>query len=119
MTDDYLAAKIHEALQASSQDRQDAQKLLITWAVRDQALLLALTKPHLKAIVAARIEHELRSKKSGGAKQTEFNSGDIDQILASKKPLGDRRAASVPPPKSSQRQANVMKQLAEAFRKKK
>lgn len=119
MTEDYLASKIHEALQASGENKADAQKLLITWAVRDQKLLLAFTKPHLKGIVTARMEHETSAaKKSGsGDKTAQFTKKDIDNMLT-EKPLGERRKVNVPPPKSSQRQANVMKQLAEAFKKK-
>lgn len=118
MTEDYISLKIKEAMAASGNVKADAQKLLITWAVRDQKLLIAFSKPHLKGIVAARMEHELRAvKKTGSAKATEFSPGDIDKMLAAK-PLGERRKVSVPPPKSSQRQANVMKQLAEAFKKK-
>ena len=53
MTDEYVRSKIAEALAASGKDKHDAQKLLITWAVRDAPLLLGMAKPHLKAIAAA------------------------------------------------------------------
>ena len=62
MTDDHVRAKIKEALAASGNDKHDAQKLLITWAVRDPQLLLGMAKPHLKAIAAALIEHAARTK---------------------------------------------------------
>ena len=117
MSEDYLRAKIKEAMDASCGERRDAQKLLITWAVRDPVLLLGLTKPHLKAIVAARIDQAGRpSKASGGSDH--FSKSDVDAIIASR-PLGEKRSPVVPPPKSSTRQASVMHQLAAAFRKRK
>lgn len=112
MTEDYVAAKIQEALKATAGDKKDAQKLLITWAVRDQSLLLGLAKPHLRALASARIEESLR----GGKKGESAEHLDIKSIAPTKSEK--RRALKVPPPKSSERQASVMHQLAAAFRKK-
>ena len=120
MTEEYVRAKIKEALKATADDKRDAQKLLITWAVRDLPLLLGLTKPHLKAIVTARIDHARRPA-SGAAdknKDLKFSKGEIDKMIASR-PMGDKRSPIVPPPKSSTRQASVMLQLAAAFKKRK
>ena len=120
MTDHYVNTKVQAALEATDGNKRDAQKLLITWAVRDPSLLLGLAKPHLKAIVASRIDHaadiSVSKGKSGGSDG--FTKSDIDAIIASK-PLGEKRGHKPPPPKSSPQQASVMHQLAEAFKKKK
>ncbi len=118
MTEEYVRAKVKEALDASDGDKHDAQKLLITWAVRDQPLLLGLAKPHLKAIIAARIDHAMRppKKSGGGDKNAKFSKSEIDEMIASR-PLGEKRSPVLPPPKSSIRQASVMHHLADAFKK--
>lgn len=118
MTEDYVAARIQEALKATDGDKKDAQKLLITWAVRDQALLLGLAKPHLKALVAARIEEVARKK--GGKGEASAHDGLKEGLEAAMSHTkGEKRShIKVPPPKSSARQASVMHQLAAAFRKK-
>jgi hypothetical protein len=120
MSDHYVNAKVHDALKATDGNKRDAQKLLITWAVRDPSLLLGLTKPHLKAIVAARLDHasDAPVQKANPESAGGFSRKDIDAIIASK-PLGEKRGHAAPPPKSSPRQASVMHQLAEAFKKKK
>ena len=109
MSEDYVRSKIKEALKARDGDKLEAQKLLITWAVRDQPLLLGLAKPHLKTIIAERI--------SAAVKKTGTSAADTGSSAG--RPLGEKRAALVPPPKSSPRQASVMHQLAAAFKKKK
>ncbi|NTU76991.1 MAG: hypothetical protein HGA90_04165 [Alphaproteobacteria bacterium] len=120
MTDTYVRTKIKEAMTATGGDKRDAQKLLITWAVRDQALLLGLAKPHLKAITIARIEEETRTaKKSGDQGPDHFSKSDIDAIVAMNQPGEKRAHIKVPPPKTSTRQASVMHQLVAAFKKKK
>jgi hypothetical protein len=125
MNDEYIDAKIAEAMAATSNNRHDAQKLLITWAVRDQALLLRMAKPHLKAIAAGLIEHALRAKND----QTETDNGPdnfsktaIDDLVASAtggRIAEKRKNRNVPPPKSTERQASTMRRLAAAFTKKK
>lgn len=115
MTEDYVIAKIHEALKATDGDKKDAQKLLITWAVRDQALLLGFAKPHLKALVSNRIEQIAR----GGKKKEEGGPDRIDPSMLAHTKGEKRHQVKVPPPKSSERQASVMHQLAAAFKKKK
>ncbi|MFY9287454.1 MAG: hypothetical protein WAO98_03020 [Alphaproteobacteria bacterium] len=120
--DDYVRLKIKEALATTDGDKHDAQKLLITWAVRDPQLLLGMTKPHLKAIAAALIEHASRpaspDKPDNGPDQ--FTRTAIDDIVASAKgrPGDKRRTVNVPPPKSTERQATAMRKLAAAFTKK-
>lgn len=113
MPENYVQTKIKEAMTASGGDRHDAQKLLVAWAVRDQPLLLGLTKPHLKAIAAAQIENALHAAKKSGSPDKKA----IDLVVSQN--IGDKRGHIVPPPKSSERQASVMHQLAAAFRKRK
>ncbi|HAX92057.1 MAG TPA: hypothetical protein DCY07_07620 [Rhodospirillaceae bacterium] len=118
MPDQYLTAKIHEALKATSGDKKDAQKLLITWAVRDQALLLGLAKPHLKELAATQIDlvlHDFKKSKLGATLSKE----DMETLIQSHTKGEKRSAIKVPPPKSSVRQASVMHQLVDAFKKKK
>jgi hypothetical protein len=121
MTDEYVRAKIGDALAATDDDKHDAQKLLITWAVRDQALLLGMTKPHLKAIAAALIDHAVRHKDEGDRGPDKFTRDEIDEIMASgaRAVRDKRRNSNVPPPKSTERQANAMRKLAAAFTRKK
>jgi hypothetical protein len=120
MTDEYVRAKIKEALSTSDNDKHDAQKLLITWAVRDQALLLGMTKPHLKAMAAALIDHALRTKdKKADSGPDNFTKKEIDNIVSTKGARDRRSPRHVPPPKSTERQANMMRKLAAAFTKKK
>jgi hypothetical protein len=123
MTDEYVRMKIAEALATAGNDRHDAQKLVITWAVRDQALLLGMAKPHLKAIAAALVDHSMRAKeeKPGDLGPDNFPKSAIEDIIASGDGLPkDRRVPrNIPPPKSTERQASVMRKLAAAFTRKK
>lgn len=123
MTDDYVRAKIREALAATGNDRHDAQKLLITWAVRDQALLLGIAKPHLRAITSGLLEHAVRTAAKRDADTDsgpdQISRSAIDTILSNPNPRDKRSYKSVPPPKSTERQASAMRKLAAAFTKKK
>ena len=125
MTDDNLRFKIKEALASAGGDKHDAQKLLITWAVRDPQLLLAMAKPHLKAIAAGLIDHASRTKEGSGKVDSgpdNFSRTAIDDIVASttgRRTGEKRRNSNVPPPKSTERQANTMRKLAAAFTRKK
>ena len=117
--------KIKEALAATGNNRHDAHKLLITWAVRDPALLLAMTKPHLKAIAAGLIDHYVRQGEPvghGGAESEKHMRTAIDDVVASAvthRPTDKRKNQGVPPPKSTERQASAMRKLAAAFTRKK
>jgi hypothetical protein len=123
--DDILQTKVKDALAATSNNKQDAQKLLITWAVRDPQLLLVMTKPYLRAIAAALIDYAMRVK---DPKHKADKDGDgatrtaIDDIVASAAlhvPMDKRKKSTLPPPKSTERQASAMRKLAAAFKKKK
>jgi hypothetical protein len=119
MSEQYVSTKIKEALEISANDKHAAQKLVVTWAVRDPTLLLGLAKPHLKAIISARIDHALRGPKKGEEGPSRLSKRDIDALILTK-PLGEKRSGpAVPPPKSSARQASAIQQLVAAFKRKK
>ncbi len=123
MPDSHLNNKIAEALQSTGGNKHDAQKLLITWAVRDPILLLAMAKPHLKAIAAALIDHAVRSKTAPVSTDNgpdNFSKSAIDDMIssASGRRMSDKRTTRIPPPKSTERQASTMRKLAAAFTKK-
>jgi hypothetical protein len=125
MPDSLIRAKIKEALIAAGHNRHDAHKLLLTWAVRDPALLLAMTKPHLKAIAAGLVDHYVRQHAENGdddSNPEKISRTTIDDIVASatkKIPTDKRRNSPIPPPKSTERQASTMRKLAAAFTRKK
>ena len=123
MPDSLLLAKIKEALAAAGQNRHDAHKLLLTWAVRDPALLLAMTKPHLKAIAAGHIDHFVRSYNAEGKDDKDGPDNlAVDDIVSSaalRLPHDKRKTPGLPPPKSTERQATTMRKLAAAFTRKK
>jgi hypothetical protein len=119
MSEVYVDSKIKEALKISANDKQAAQKLVITWAVRDPTLLLGLAKPHLKALVSARIDYVVRGPKKSDGGADHFSRKEIDAIIGSR-PMGEKRTpTAVPPPKSSKRQASAIETLVAAFKKKK
>lgn len=114
--------KIKEALVATGCNRHDALKLLITWAVRDSELLLAMTKPHLKAIASGHIDHYLRKAADNEPSDVEpdnLSRSAINDIISSARGADRRKSAVLPPPKSTERQATAMRKLAAAFTKKK
>jgi hypothetical protein len=125
MSDSIIRDKIKEALAAAGNNRHDAHKLLLTWAVRDPALLLAMTKPHLKAISAGLVDHYIRQRANRLGDDESLDNlprAAIDDIVASAAvhlPMDDRKDLKIPPPKSTERQATTMRKLAAAFTKKK
>ena len=121
MTDDLVRLKVLEALAATGNNKHDAQRLLITWAVRDSQLLLGMTKPHLRAIATALIEHISRPPSGDDGPDTLSRTAIDDLVSAAKLkvPLDKRKKSNLPPPKSTERQAMAMRKLAAAFTKKK
>ena len=124
MADPLIRGKIKEALAAAGNNRHDAHKLLLTWAVRDPALLLAMTKPHLKAIAAGLVDHYVRQRTEKGddGGPDRLPRTAIDDIVAAAAvhmPLDKRKASNLPPPKTTERQATTMRKLAAAFTRKK
>lgn len=115
MSNSYVDAKVLEALKATNNDEQDAQKLLITWAVRDQSLLIGLSKPHLKTLVKAKIDELKRQTKKGKGKD---KSSDIKK-MAIPAPKGEKRSPlKAPIHQASKRHVSVMNQIVAAFSKK-
>src|ERR1700721_1547664 len=110
MPDDYIRAKIDEAIAATGGNKHDAQKLLITWAVRDASLLLGMPKPHLKAIAAGFIDHAAGAKSGTREKDSgpdHFPKTAIDDLVAEasgKRGADKRTHRNIPPPKSTERQ---------------
>jgi len=124
MPDSLLRDKITEALKAAGHNQRDAHKILITWAVRDPALLLAMTKPHLKAIAAGLVDyhvrhHDVAVEDNGPDNLSRSSIDDILTNAAIRLPRDKRKAPNVPPPKSTERQATTMRKLAAAFTRKK
>ena len=117
MSDHYVDSKINEALKATNGDEKDAVKLIITWAVRDQALLLGLAKPELKTLASERVKELMKRGKKGSESHGHKEAKDAIVFAAGK---GEKRhPVKVPPPKTSERQASVMHQLVAAFKKQK
>ncbi len=114
MSDSYVTAKIREALKVTNNDVHDAQKLIITWAVRDQPLLLGLAKPHLKALALARIDDVNRRAGELGSTSDE----EVNVIILGHTEGEKRMPTAVLPPKSSKRQATMMKMLCKVFSRK-
>ena len=66
MADAYVDGKVREALVAAKGSRAMAQKLLMSWAAKDERLLLGMAQPFLKAITGAAIEGVARRGGAGG-----------------------------------------------------
>ncbi|MDX9689868.1 MAG: hypothetical protein RBT70_05295 [Alphaproteobacteria bacterium] len=115
MSDSYVDAKILEALKATNNDERDAQKLVITWAVRDQALLIGLSKPHLKTLVKTKIDELNRKSKKGKVKDI---PPEIKKMVVSPSKGEKRSPVKAPPHHASKRHVSVMNQIVAAFKKK-
>jgi hypothetical protein len=133
MSNDVVRAKTAEALASTGYNRLDAQKLLITWAMRDADFLAAITKPYLKAITAGLVDHALRQRSAGEAEAagtapevidiaSPGGRTALDDAVASAVGRGGippkRKNPNIPPPKSTERQAWTMRKLVEAFSQK-
>lgn len=57
MAQTYLENRIAEALKKSKGNQTKARQLVASMAIEDDQLLLALTKPHLNALVAHAVGH--------------------------------------------------------------
>jgi len=114
MSDSYVIAKISEALKATNNDINDAQKLIITWAVRDQPLLLGLAKPHLKTLAMARIDEVQRKL----GKEINASDEDIETIILGHNKGEKRNPVKIPKQKSSKKQKCIIKEFFNIFKKK-
>ena len=116
MTVSYVTAKVKEALDATENNKQAAQKLLVTWAVRDQQLLLGFSKPYLKGLVADKISEILGKQKKAS---NNLSKDDIENIVQEYGAKSERRQYSkIPPPNFSAHQSSMVHKIAAAFKKK-
>jgi len=60
MSDPYLDAKVREAAAQASGSKRLAQKTLVSWALKDERLMLSLVRPYLPAIVAAAVDRAMK-----------------------------------------------------------
>jgi flagellar biogenesis protein FliO len=115
----YLQEKLREALAMTQGDAVAAQKILVAWAVRDQTLLLGLTKAQLPALVKIALETML-NEKSGKASAAELPDEVLSRLMnqaglrQAQTKLGPA-AADLPDPN---RQAETWAKIAAAFKKK-
>ncbi|MDB5365687.1 MAG: hypothetical protein JWM77_1614 [Rhodospirillales bacterium] len=128
----YLDQKVRDALDIAQGDQNQAQRVLLGWAQRDEKLLRALTQPFLVGIVANAINHG--GKIVPGLKPTKpppaprpMPAKALDSLIGqlgrnfekSKGPLGVAGDAAPPPKKASAKHADTMRTLANAFGKSK
>lgn len=92
MSNAYVQSKVREAVVASRGSRTMAQQLLMNWAAEDPRLLLGMSQPFLKAIVAAALQGEMRKldaraagRSSGGGGRA-LSRDALSQVLSR---LGD------------------------------
>lgn len=123
MTSDYVQEKAAQALQAASGNRDEAQKLLLSWAARDQALLLGLAKPHLKGMVTFALDQAARSAVPATVAPTPEDTMERRRAVGAQ--TGLRRAASPAELQAEAqnildptRQADTWQAIAAAFKKK-
>ena len=84
----YLKAAVHAALE-NGQTRMEAQRILLSQALRDPALLIALTKPHLKAIVSHALDR-FAGKAVSGSTSSSTTEGRISATkFAQAKPAAE------------------------------
>lgn len=67
MAQSYLEKRVKEALAEAKGSKVRARKLLLTWAIKDQQLLLTLTKAHLPALATQALETVLNRIESRAA----------------------------------------------------
>ncbi|GIL38575.1 hypothetical protein [Roseiterribacter gracilis] len=126
----YLDQKVREALDIAQGDQNQAQRVLVGWAQRDEKLLRELTQPFLVGIAAHAINHGgkiVPGLKPGKAppppkamppKALDSLIGQLGRNFEkSKGPLGVSGDAAPPPKKASPKHADTMRALANAFGK--
>lgn len=103
MSNAYVQSKVREAVMAARGSRAMAQQLLMNWAAEDPRLLLGMSQPFLKAIVAAALQGEMRkldaraAGRSGGSGSggRSLSRDALSQVLSR---LGDAPPAAAPAP---------------------
>jgi len=110
MAEQYLTAKLHEALKATGGDKKAAQKLLVAWAMRDQVLLIGFAKPHLKDLIDEHLDRATR-KRHGEALSRE----DVE-TLSHNHTKGEKRSPiKAPSLKTCARQSSALRRLIHAL----
>lgn len=77
MAQTYLENRIAEAFKKSKGSQTKARQLLASMAIEDDQLLLALTKPHLNALVAHAIGHYAEAVKK---KKSSKDEDELPQV---------------------------------------
>ena len=119
MSQEYVKKKCLEALDASSENSQEAAQLLRVWAESDAELKTSLINPFLPNICALAIQSA-----SAGAEDRKImkkaNENSLLSAIASSETLtmSSTRQPQSPPPKSSARHQKAVAALAAAFKQK-
>ncbi|MGB4102422.1 MAG: hypothetical protein WBK91_11020 [Alphaproteobacteria bacterium] len=125
MVTDYVHEKSMMALRATEGDMAEAQKLLVSWAARDQTLLLGLAKPHLKAMAQFALEqagrHELQQEMPGDipAITPEMRRALMDQAGLRRQGMPNGTPEQMQKILDPGRQTDTWHAIAAAFKKKK
>ncbi|MEJ0062910.1 MAG: hypothetical protein WDO70_06830 [Alphaproteobacteria bacterium] len=123
MTEDYAQTKARQALSAMRGNKDEAQKLLIAWAVRDQTLLLGLAKPHMKSMASFALDQAAKEIAEhggvkGGTLPPDILSRIMDQVGLRRSVPASQGAEQEPILVDPVRQANTWQTIAAAFKKK-
>ncbi|QJE72946.1 hypothetical protein HHL28_07465 [Aerophototrophica crusticola] len=128
MSETYVTLKIREALAAAQGSRAQAQRILVAWALDDDQLLRGLCKPFLRAIAGSAIASAAKGQPAPasvtpapgqgitrGAKPAprKLPPQMLDAIIAR---MGTQQPEPTPP--EGGEQAESLKTLAAAFKRK-
>ncbi|MES2729320.1 MAG: hypothetical protein V4621_04370 [Pseudomonadota bacterium] len=94
MSQSYLEKRVKAAIAEAKGSKAGARKLLLTWAINDQQLLLSLSRRHLPALAAQAVEFVLAgltAHAAGQPKPVKPGENIGKDILAA---LGGRNAAT-------------------------
>lgn len=94
MSDSYVDGKVREALQAAKGSPSVAQKLLITWAVKDPELLLGMAQPFLKAIAGAAVARAGRRSSAPKPASGALSREALERVLSR---MGEADDGDLPP----------------------
>lgn len=121
MTQTYVQEKSRQALAVTQGDLGAAQKLLVAWSVRDQALLLGLAKAHLKALANLALEQAARdmikAERREGAMPDELLTRLMNQV-GLRQPASTTADDGAVPVLDPVRQAQTWQAIAQSFKKK-
>jgi|HigsolmetaAR204D_1030405.scaffolds.fasta_scaffold01665_3 hypothetical protein len=124
---EYVAAKVKEAVARSAGETVTAQRLLIAWCARDDRLLRGLVSPFLRGIVAHAVERAAKAPAAAAAPAKRLSNQALDNVIGQ---LGQRigtrnqprgmTALINPPsqPAAGEGHERSLRQLAAAFARK-